>query len=202
MIIGNYFLRSVFELWLVKLSCGAHQRCWSADPAWTPTAGSSQQRSAQTSNWPDRAAWRPPACFLSPVGKDREEEQEGGGRGEQKKAIEKTSAVIKRVWGKCVASAQSFLLPFYLHLTWMISWMAASARCRSLQAMMTLALRLARSMAVALPMPVFAPEWGGHRREDSLTSGITFCKIFTLFSSASCVLSTEKSYIRHMASVM
>lgn len=57
---------------------------------------------------------------------------------------------------------------FFFVFTQKISWAAASARLLSLHARITLAPLLARSMAVALPMPVFAPGEGGQNREEEL----------------------------------
>lgn len=51
----------------------------------------------------------------------------------------------------------SFIQKQLFVFTSMISWTAASARRLSLQARITLAPLLARSIAVVLPMPVFAP---------------------------------------------
>lgn len=62
-----------------------------------------------------------------------------------------------------------------LVFTWTMSWMAASARRLSLQAMITLAPRRARSSAVVFPMPVFAPTEDRQRHgEDDVITEVVY----------------------------
>lgn len=129
----------------------AYLHYWWAHPVSTQIWGSSQQKLAQIWGFQDQASCTVYHCFLCP---------------EQQIWVNKHSELLNQ-WSQVMV------------LTFLMSFIAASAFFWFLQDRITLAPRPARSRAVALPIPVFPPETNS-RFTESWDNFLTqrFCFVF------------------------